>query len=102
MNKKHHSGLQILDILREADKLLSQGFSVAYVCKKLHIKKSTYNHWRRRYKNMSPETIDKLRPLHKKYLRLKFREAEHRHLNNLLIFLFLLILVFLLLWKLVT
>jgi len=49
MSRKRHTAEQIVNKLREAEVLLSQGLTVALACKQMGIGDQTYYRWRREY-----------------------------------------------------
>ena len=46
MKKRQHTPEQIVRKLREADRMLGEGFSVAAACMDLEINEQTYYRWR--------------------------------------------------------
>ena len=54
MPRKRHSAEQIVNKLREADVLISQGQSIAHVCKQIGITDQTYYRWRKEYGGLNP------------------------------------------------
>ena len=69
--KKRHTPEQIVRKLREADKLLSGGASIADVCISLGVSEATYHRWRKRYGGVEVQALKKLKALEKENARLK-------------------------------
>ena len=63
--KKRRNADQVAPLLREADRDLARGLTVADVCRKLGITQATYYRWRKRH---DPEVVDNER---------RCRELEH-------------------------
>ena len=68
---KRHSPEQVVQKLREADKLLAEGAEVEDVCRHLEISVQTYQRWRSQFKAMRPEDVVRLKALEKENARLK-------------------------------
>lgn len=71
MPRKRYSPEQIINKLRQAEVLLSQGQTVAQACKALEISAQTYYRWRREYGGMDTTQAKKLKDLEKENVRLK-------------------------------
>jgi putative transposase len=71
MAKKGYRPEQIINKLREAEILLSQGNTIGVVCKKLGITDQTYYRWRKSYGGMSVSQAQRLRELEQENSRLK-------------------------------
>jgi transposase-like protein len=76
MVKKGFSPEQIINKLREAEILLSQGATVAVVSKKIGISAHTYYRWRKEYGGLRVEQAKKLKNLEKENTRLKKLVAD--------------------------
>ena len=76
MVKKGFSPEQIINKLREAEILLSQGATVAVVSKKIGISVHTYYRWRKEYGGLRVEQAKKLKNLEKENARLKKLVAD--------------------------
>ena len=76
MKKKGFSAEQIIEKLREAEVLLSQGSLVGEVSRKLGITEQTYYRWRREYGGMRVEQARRLKELEKENGRLKRLVAD--------------------------
>ncbi len=73
MTKKGYTPEQIINKLREAEVLLSQGITLSVVLKKIGVSDNTYYRWRKEYGGL---TIDQAR-------RLKDLEVENSRLKKL-------------------
>ena len=67
---------QIINKLREAEVLLSQGSTVGEASRKLGVTEQTYYRWRREYGGMRVEQAKRLRELEKENSRLKKLVAD--------------------------
>jgi putative transposase len=76
MAKKGYTPEQIINKLREAEILLSQGETVAVVSKKIGVSSHTYYRWRREYGGLRVEQARKLKGLEKENVRLKKLVAD--------------------------
>jgi putative transposase len=76
MVKKGYTPEQIINKLREAEILLSQGETVAVVSKKIGVSSHTYYRWRREYGGLRVEQARKLKGLEKENVRLKKLVAD--------------------------
>ena len=76
MVKKGFSPEQIINKLREAEILSSQGATVAVVSKKIGISAHTYYRWRKEYGGLRVEQAKKLKNLEKENARLKKLVAD--------------------------
>lgn len=71
MPRKTFTSEQIINKLRQAEVLISEGNSVAQVCKKLEVTEQTYYRWRKEYGGMKVEQAKKLKDLEKENTRLR-------------------------------
>jgi putative transposase len=71
MPKKGYSPEQIINKLREAEVLLSQGNAVSLVCKKIGVTDQTYYRWRKDYGGMRVDQARRLKELEQENARLK-------------------------------
>jgi transposase-like protein len=67
---------QIINKLREAEVLLSQGLTVGEASRKLGVTEQTYYRWRREYGGMRVEQAKRLKELEKENTRLKKLVAD--------------------------
>jgi putative transposase len=84
MAKKGYTPEQIINKLREAEILLSQGSSVAEASRKIGIVEQTYYRWRKEYGGMRVEQARKLKELEKENARLKKLVADLSLDNSIL------------------
>lgn len=76
MPRKRFTAEQIVNKLREADVLISQGRTVTQVCKQLEITDQTYYRWRREYGGLKADQAKRLKELERENTRLKKLLAE--------------------------
>jgi putative transposase len=76
MVKKAFKPEQIINKLREAEVLLSQGTTIGGASRKLGITEQTYYRWRKEYGGMRVEQARKLKELEKENARLKKLVAD--------------------------
>jgi transposase-like protein len=84
MVKKGYTPEQIINKLREAEILLSQGSSVAEASRKIGIVEQTYYRWRKEYGGMRVEQARRLKELEKENARLKKLVADLSLDNSIL------------------
>ena len=75
-SKKRLTGEQIVNKLREAEVLLSQGKTLEEVFKALEISKQTYYRWRKEYGGLDITQAKKLKELERENTRLKSLVAD--------------------------
>ncbi len=71
MPRKTFSPEQIINKLREAEILLSQGNAIGVVCKKIGVSDFTYYRWRKEYGGMRVDQARRLKDLEQENARLK-------------------------------
>ena len=76
MSKKAYSTEQIINLLREAEVLLSQGKTMGQACKLLGISNHTYYRWRQNYGGLQISQAKKLKALEQENQRLKRAVAD--------------------------
>ena len=76
MARKSYTPEQIINKLREAEILLSQGNTLVVVWKKIGVSDCTYYRWRREYGGLRIEQARKLKNLEKENGRLKKLVAD--------------------------
>jgi putative transposase len=76
MAKKGYSPEQIINKLREAEILLSQGSTIAQVTKKIGVSDYTYYRWRKEYGGMTVDQAHRLKDLEVENSRLKKLVAD--------------------------
>ena len=62
---------QIINKLREAEIMLSQGITIAVICKKIGVTDQTYYRWRKEYGGMRVDQARRLKELEQENSRLK-------------------------------
>ena len=63
MVRKGYTPEQIINKLREAEVLLSQGNTISFACKKIGVSDLTYYRWRKEYGGMRIEQAKRLKEL---------------------------------------
>ena len=76
MARKGYTPEQIINKLREAEILLSQGETIALVSKKIGVSAHTYYRWRKEYGGLRVDQAKKLKTLEKENARLKKLVAD--------------------------
>ena len=76
MAKKGYTPEQIINKLREAEILLSQGNGIGEACRKISVTQQTYYRWRKEYGGMRVEQAKKLKTLEKENTQLKKLVAD--------------------------
>lgn len=76
MAKKGYTPEQIINKLREAEVLLSQGDTIAIVSKKLGVSEYTYYRWRKEYGGLRVDQAQRLKELEQENSRLKRLVAD--------------------------
>jgi transposase-like protein len=61
----------VIEKLREADVALSQGATIADVCKRLEVSEQTYHRWRATYGGMKGPDVKRLKELERENTQLK-------------------------------
>lgn len=84
MVKKGYTPEQIINKLREAEILLSQGKSIIEASRKIGVAEQTYYRWRKEYGGMRVEQARKLKDLEKENARLKKLVADLSLDNSIL------------------
>ena len=82
MPKKGYTPEQIINKLREAEIMLSQGNAIAVICKKIGVTDQTYYRWRKEYSSMRVDRAPQI----SQYTEL-FGPSSRCHLFNLSIIL---------------
>jgi putative transposase len=84
MAKKGYTPEQIINKLREAEILLSQGNSIGEASRKVGVTEQTYYRWRKEYGGMRVEQAKRLKELEKENVRLKKLVADLSLDNSIL------------------
>ena len=71
MARKYFSAEQIVNKLREADVLLSQGKTVVQAVKQIGVTEQTYYRWRKEFGGMKTDQAKRLKELERENARLK-------------------------------
>ena len=71
MKRRRHTPEQVIRKLREADRMLGEGRSIAAVCKALEVSEPTYHRWRNQYGGMTADDAKRLRELERENARMK-------------------------------
>jgi putative transposase len=71
MPRKVNTPEQVINKLREAELMLSQGSTVSIVCKKIGVTDQTYYRWRKEYGGMRVDQARRLKDLEQENSRLK-------------------------------
>ena len=74
--RKYHRPEQVVEKLREADRLLNAGQSLAQVLQLMGLNESTYHRWRKQFGGMKAEEAKRLKLLELENARLKKLLAE--------------------------
>ena len=84
MARRTYTSEQIINKLREAEILLSQGSTVAETSRQLGVTEQTYYRWRKEYGGMRVEQAKRLKDLEKENARLKRLVADLSLDNSIL------------------
>ena len=84
MAKKRYTPEQIINKLREAEMMLSQGAAIAVVSKKIGVSGHTYYRWRKEYGGMRIDQAHRLRELEQENSRLR-RVVADLALDNVIL-----------------
>ena len=71
MNRKRFQAEEIVNKLREADVMISQGKTIPQACKRIGVTDQTYYRWRREYGGMRTNQAKRLKELARENARLK-------------------------------
>ena len=76
MKRTRHTPEQVIRKLREADRMLAEGSSVAEVAKELGVSENTYHRWRNQYGGMKADDVKRLKELERENTQLKAIVAD--------------------------
>jgi transposase-like protein len=76
MKRKRHSPEQVIRKLRDADRMLSEGKTIAEVCQQLEVVEATFHRWRNQYGGMKANEAKQLKELQIENGRLKKLVAD--------------------------
>jgi putative transposase len=68
---RRHTPEQVVRKLREADRLLGEGFELPDVLKELEVSEATYHRWRAQYGGMKADDVKRLKELEAENAKLK-------------------------------
>ena len=71
MKRRRHTPEQIVRKLREVERLLGEGQTIAEAAKQVEISEQTYHRWRNQYGGMKADYAKRLRELERENVRLK-------------------------------
>ena len=84
MSRRRFSVEQIINHLREAEVLLSQGQTVGEICRRIGVSEQSYYRWRREYGGLKLDQARRLKMLEQENARLK-RAVANLTLDNLIL-----------------
>ena len=79
MKRRRHTPEQIVRKLREVERLLGEGQTIAEAAKQVEISEQTYHRWRNQYGGMKADDAKRLRELERENARLKRTPRRQRH-----------------------
>lgn len=71
MKNRRHTPDQVVQKLREADRMLGEGESVEAVCRALEVSEQTYYRWRNQYGGLKADDAKRLKELERENSSLK-------------------------------
>src|SRR3982750_2627597 len=84
VRRRRHTPEQVIRKLREADRMLGEGKSIAEVAKALEISEPTYHRWRNQYGGMKADDAKRLKELERENAQLKRIVADQALENEAL------------------
>jgi len=81
MKRRRHTPEQVIRKLREADRMLGEGRTIAEVAKELEISENTYHRWRIQFGGMKATDAKRLKELERENATLK-RIVADKELEN--------------------
>lgn len=81
MKRRRHTPEQVIRKLREADRMLGEGRTIAEVAKELEISENTYHRWRNQFGGMKAQDAKRLKELERENATLK-RIVADKELEN--------------------
>jgi transposase-like protein len=76
MKRRRHTPEQVIRKLREAERMLSEGKTIAELCKELEVSEQTFHRWRNQYGGMKADDVKRLKELERENTRLKTIVAD--------------------------
>jgi len=71
VKRRRHTPEQVIRKLREADRMLGEGRTLAEVAKALEVSEATYHRWRNQYGGMKADDAKRLKELERENAQLK-------------------------------
>jgi transposase-like protein len=71
VKQRRHTPEQVIRKLREADRMLGEGKTLAEVAKALEVSEATYHRWRHQYGGMKADDAKRLKELERENAQLK-------------------------------
>jgi transposase-like protein len=71
MKRRRHTSEQVIRKLRDADRMLSEGKTIAEAAKALEVSEQTFHCWRNQYGGMKAADAKRLKELERENMRLK-------------------------------
>ncbi|MEA2613700.1 MAG: putative transposase [Chloroflexota bacterium] len=71
MKRRRHTSEQVIRKLRDADRMLSEGKTIAEAAKALEVSEQTFHRWRNQYGGMKADDAKRLKELERENMRLK-------------------------------
>ena len=71
MKRRRHTPEQVIRKLREAERMLGEGRSIAEVAKALEVSEPTFHRWRNQYGGMKADDAKRLKELERENAQLK-------------------------------
>jgi putative transposase len=84
VKRRRHTPEQIVRKLREVERLLGEGQTIAEAAKQVEISEQTYHRWRNQYGGMKADDAKRLRELERENARLKRLVADQMLENEAL------------------
>lgn len=84
MKRRRHTPEQIVRKLREVERLLGEGQTIAEAAKQVEISEQTFHRWRNQYGGMKADDAKRLRELERENARLKRLVADQMLENDAL------------------
>ena len=76
MKRRRHTPEQIIRKLREAERLLGEGKTIAEAAKELEVSEQTFHRWRAQYGGMKADDVKRLKELERENVSLKAIVAD--------------------------
>jgi len=76
MKRTRHTPEQVIRKLRDAERMLAEGKSIAELAKELGVSENTYHRWRNQYGGMKANDVKRLKELERENVQLKAIVAD--------------------------